>query len=222
VAFEAPFLVLLAPGQPHSFASGPGDDSVYSELTFAGTLSGAPLRSSWNDLLKQRFSGPCRVAVHGPAPDACVRAIDHIIADLTSLGHAEDPQAEGHARRAIDDILGLLWQHLVAMPSDPVDAVSRARNILDQRLEDPPSAAELSRLVGMPAKRLARIFTSRYGAPPGRYRQKVSMDRAADLLRGTSLSLSEVAERLGFHDQRYFIRVFKAVHGVTPARFRRA
>ncbi len=99
--------------------------------------------------------------------------------------------------------------------------MAEARRILDERLDDPPDAAELARLVGWPAKRLARRFAARYGSPPGRYRQQAVMARAADLLRGTDLGVAAVAERLGFTDVRYFSRVFQAVHGIPPGRWQR-
>jgi AraC family transcriptional regulator, transcriptional activator of pobA len=79
----------------------------------------------------------------------------------------------------------------------------------------------LAALVGWPSKRLARVFAARYGMPPGQYRLHAAMERAADLLRATALPMSEIAERLGYPDVRFFIRQFGKVHGVPPATWRR-
>jgi len=112
--------------------------------------------------------------------------------------------------------LTTIWRFLVA------DAASRTDpRILDERLDDPPSAEALTRAVGWPSTRLIRRFTARYGCPPGRYRRQAAMARAADLLRGSALSVAGVAERLGFTDVRYFSRIFTRMHGLSPARWRR-
>lgn len=222
IAVAAPYLFLIPPGVPHSFTGAPGDDSVYSELTFRGEIApGVPLRWSWPTLLAHWFGGPCPVPVHAPISAAAIAALDREIADCSARGLAGHPQAGGHAQAAIQAVLAILWRALVADAAEGADPVAEARRILDERLDDPPDAAELARLVGLPAKRLARRFAARYGHPPGRYRQQAVMARAADLLRGTDLSVAAVAERLGFSDIRYFGRVFQAVHGIPPGRWRR-
>jgi len=222
IAVAAPYLFLIPPGVPHSFTGGPGEDSIYSECTFRGESSpGRPLRLSWPALLEDWFQGPCPVPIHGPAPAACVAALDREIADLAALGLAGHPFAEGHARAAILAVLATIWRFLVADAVARTDPVAEARRILEERLDDPPSAEELACAVGWPSKRLIRRFTARYGCPPGRYRQQAAMARAADLLRGSALSVAGVAERLGFTDVRYFSRIFTRMHGLSPARWRR-
>lgn len=222
IAVAAPYLFLIPPGAPHSFTGAPGDDSVYSELTFHGqNASGVPLRWSWPTLLARWFGGLCPVPLHGPVSAAVIAALDREIADCSARGLAGHPQASGHAQAAIQAVLAILWRALVADAAEGGDPVAEARRILDERLDDPPDAAELARLIGWPAKRLARRFAARYGYPPGRYRQQAVMARAADLLRGTDLGVAAVAERLGFTDVRYFGRVFQAVHGTPPGRWRR-
>ena len=33
--------------------------------------------------------------------------------------------------------------------------------------------------------------------------------------------MKEVAEMVGFHDQKYFVKVFKKLSGVTPSEYKR-
>lgn len=222
VAVAAPYLVLTAPGQLHCFTGGPGEDAVYSELTFVGREAGGEvLRRPWSRLLSGIFGGSCAIPVHGPVSEALVLGLDRGIADLTALGHAGHAQAEGHARVAILQALTLVWQHLAAPVGEAVDAVTRARAILDERLEDPPSLTDLAAAVGLTPKALIRGFAARYGDPPGRYRQRALMQRASELLKSTNFTIGELADRLGFPDPRYFIRCFKKATGVTPLRYRR-
>jgi AraC-like DNA-binding protein len=222
VAVRAPWLFLVSPGAPHSFQGAPGDDTVYSECTFTGSdARNAPLRLPWPRLLAERFAQPCPVPAFAPCDTALADALDGLIADLVACGHGSEGAMEGLAAGLLDQVLFTLFRHLVAEPPEGADPVARARRILEGRLEDPPSLAELATAVGLSAKHLGRAFASRYGLPPGRYRQQAAMQRAASLLRGGDASVAEVAASLGFADPRYFIRLFGRVHGMPPGVFRR-
>ncbi len=47
------------------------------------------------------------------------------------------------------------------------------------------------------------------------------MRKAAELLKTTANTISEVAYDTGFRDPSYFVKTFKKYHGVTPGRYRR-
>ena len=53
------------------------------------------------------------------------------------------------------------------------------------------------------------------------YRTELLIMNAQRLLDSSELSISEVAERLGFGSETYFRRVFKAKVGVSPREFRK-
>lgn len=52
------------------------------------------------------------------------------------------------------------------------------------------------------------------------YINKQRVDKAAELLRQTSLSMTEIAERTGFSTSRYFSTAFKKYMGVTPTQYK--
>jgi AraC-like DNA-binding protein len=58
------------------------------------------------------------------------------------------------------------------------------------------------------------------GVSPNDYLRKCRMERAAELLRGTELPVSDVCAQVGIPDAQYFSRVFKAYFGVTPSAYR--
>ena len=46
--------------------------------------------------------------------------------------------------------------------------------------------------------------------------------RSLKLLSGTTLNMSDIAERVGFSDANYFTRTFRKIHGITPTEYRKS
>lgn len=70
------------------------------------------------------------------------------------------------------------------------------------------------------AEHLSRIFHAEYGISPMKYVQALRIDQAKLLLQDTSLSISEIAYRVGMNDAGYFSRLFRKVAGLSPSEFR--
>ncbi len=58
------------------------------------------------------------------------------------------------------------------------------------------------------------------GMSPNDYLRKCRMERAAEMLRGSDLPVSDVCVQVGIPDAQYFSRVFKTHFGVTPTAYR--
>ncbi|PXA87713.1 hypothetical protein DMC47_31390, partial [Nostoc sp. 3335mG] len=61
-------------------------------------------------------------------------------------------------------------------------------------------------------------FKAHFGVPPQRYLIQVRLAEARALLR-QGVGIAEVAYTVGFADQAHLTRHFRAVLGVTPARY---
>ena len=70
-----------------------------------------------------------------------------------------------------------------------------------------------------PAVTLVRAFSARTGLTPHRYLQALRANRARRLI-ADGLAPSQAAAQSGFSDQAHMTRVFKALFGLTPARYR--
>lgn len=55
---------------------------------------------------------------------------------------------------------------------------------------------------------------------PTDYLNHVRISRALELLQVTSLSIAEIASRVGIYDANYFSRLFKKVTGYPPRYFK--
>lgn len=68
---------------------------------------------------------------------------------------------------------------------------------------------------------LTRIFKQRYGVPPYRYLIGLRIRHASELLRDSSLSVTQVCHRSGFNSLSHFITTFRHHIGMSPSQYRR-
>jgi AraC-like DNA-binding protein len=80
---------------------------------------------------------------------------------------------------------------------------------------------ELARACSLSRSAFAARFVARVGKPPAAYLAHVRLDAAADLLRGTSLPVTLIAQNVGYTSEAAFSRAFKHRYGTPPARWRR-
>jgi AraC-like DNA-binding protein len=108
--------------------------------------------------------------------------------------------------------------------SEPRSAASptvrAAREILHERLIDPPSLEELATAVDARPFALLRAFRAATGLPPHAYLNHLRVQRARTLL-DAGLRPVEVAARTGFADQAHLGRHFKRAVGVPPGAYQR-
>lgn len=67
---------------------------------------------------------------------------------------------------------------------------------------------------------LTHIFKEQLNMPPIKYLQLKRIERAKQLLLGTSLAISDIALKCGYPDTAYFCRVFKKSEGTTPLQYK--
>jgi two-component system, response regulator YesN len=74
--------------------------------------------------------------------------------------------------------------------------------------------------LGITGGHLARIFKAKTGLTFAEYLTRYRMKRAAELLQDPSISVGDVADLVGYRDQRHFSALFHRLVGVTPTEFR--
>lgn len=99
--------------------------------------------------------------------------------------------------------------------------VAKAIALLHAELAHRWTVAELARKVGLSRAAFASHFKAKTGEAPLKYLTRQRLERAAELLISSELSLAEVAERVGYRSEFAFNRAFKRHHGVAPGTFRR-
>ena len=100
-------------------------------------------------------------------------------------------------------------------------AVRRAAGLLQARLTDPPTLAELAALTGLGPYALLRAFRAETGLPPHAYLNQARV-RAARRLLDRGVPPAAAAAEAGFADQAHLTRHFKRIVGVPPGAYQRA
>ncbi|WP_211596376.1 helix-turn-helix domain-containing protein [Paracoccus aestuariivivens] len=99
--------------------------------------------------------------------------------------------------------------------------VKRAQEMIDAKLDGELLIADLASACGLSVSYFTRAFKIATGMPPYKWMTKRRIDKAMDLLKGSSQSISEIALNCGFADQSHFTRVFTGAVGASPGKWRR-
>lgn len=67
---------------------------------------------------------------------------------------------------------------------------------------------------------LSRLFKAETGENFSRYLMRLRMEKARELLKETTLKISDIAAYVGYNDVSYFIQTFKKQNNMTPEQFR--
>jgi AraC-like DNA-binding protein len=110
-------------------------------------------------------------------------------------------------------------QFRTALKPDDVDRVHDAKDILLQRLTDPPSLAQLARQVGLNECTLKRGFRQVFGTTAFGYLHHYRLEQARQLLQERRLNVSEVAHAVGFGSCSHLSKAFRQQYGVSPKRY---
>jgi len=98
--------------------------------------------------------------------------------------------------------------------------LSKALDLIGQSLSAPLSVERLAKRVGWTPEHLSRSFVRHLGATTKETIKLKRIERACQLLLYGERSVKEIAYEVGFADENYFSRVFKAVKAVTATEYR--
>lgn len=91
---------------------------------------------------------------------------------------------------------------------------------MSDRLEDSIKLPELAKHTGLSKQHLILLFNEETGFPPIEYFLRMKIQRAAQMLSLTGLTIKEVAASIGITDPYYFSRLFKKMTGSAPSAYR--
>ncbi len=157
---------------------------------------------------------------------------DPVMSHLTNLLIACAPYAASTDRLVTDQIsLGLLahFAHRYAGIRKRDAATGglapwqerRARELIEERLAEGISIADLASACRLSRSHFTRAFRQTLGEGPHHFLTGRRLARAKSLIRGTDLPLAEIAGLCGFSDQSHFTRTFTRLVGLSPRLWQR-
>lgn len=92
---------------------------------------------------------------------------------------------------------------------------------IESHLGEAITIAQMAALLDLSRYHFIRAFKKSVGVPPHQFAIERRVERAKELLTEGQLSLTEVAQKAGFHTPAQLARAFRQRVGATPAMFRR-
>ena len=172
----------------------------------------------------------------GPALEKSSAAVGRVNEILES--HADDLDIEA-ARKHIKD--------LPSPSPEELDAYCKMLSMIVRYIEDNHLVFSNSRTLGQLTKRyieknlrekitldklslalhcskvtLTESFRKEFGITIMQFVQRERMNMAENMLRDTTMSITEIADHCGFSDIEYFSKCFKTSHGVSPSEWKKS
>lgn len=101
-----------------------------------------------------------------------------------------------------------------------LDLARAAQTLLDRDYRRPPNFAELAREIGTSQNKLKFVFKQTFGLTMADYCLERRVREAQQLLMEASLTIAQVAERVGYEHQSSFAAAFRNQVGMSPREYR--
>jgi AraC family transcriptional regulator len=152
--------------------------------------------------------------------------------ELMVLGELVQAAAEGRTGVGVDEAAFLFVMKASAIASGgqqvfgKVNAKERRRAVeaalwLEANAAAPVSLEGAAREAGLSPFHFLRLFARVIGVTPHQYLLRIRLRRAAKLLAGEDLPVTEVALESGFADLSNFVRTFHRAAEMSPGKFRK-
>ncbi|SFN31439.1 MULTISPECIES: AraC family transcriptional regulator [Actinomadura] len=123
----------------------------------------------------------------------------------------------GHLARAVAKEVG----DVPGVEARTHPAVLDAMRLLESRLAHKWTLDELAEELHLTPRYIIRLFRAATGLPPMAYLAQHRVERAAYLLLHTDQPITQIGRAVGWADQNYFARRFKAHYGLTASTYRK-
>jgi AraC-like DNA-binding protein len=178
-----------------------GEDADYYQRLLSAAAFQLPVAPACVAPLEQTFRQACASVAGG-----------YFLHNIIYLSHA------------LRHILGILFYHNSAYSPGQRAPQSRdlqpSINYMLDHYSTPLRLEEIARQSGLSAVHFATLFRRQTGMPPIMYFIHLRMRQACRLLDTTTLTIREIAFRIGYEDPYYFSRIFRQQLGLSPRQYR--
>jgi AraC family transcriptional regulator, activator of mtrCDE len=222
-------MVFLRPGQPHAFHISPRHPLSSHNLYFDLWTSDRPV-----SLNRQFFRYPEPYQPHTATPTDPCEELDTLpgifslqphpqLFDMFQLIVKLFDESLFYRNEAVNSLFYswfLSWHNAIhtRQPSDY--RIVRLLSHLDAFPERREPVEAWWKLCGLKRTYFHELFMRETGLTPKAYHHKLLMKRASQLLQESDLSVTAIADKLGYPSIHPFTRHFSAYYGVSPRQYR--
>jgi AraC family transcriptional regulator len=95
----------------------------------------------------------------------------------------------------------------------------QCKAMIDENLSSMNNLQSVASQLNIEVSGLCRTFKRYHGISPYQYILRQKMSAAAQELLHSGKLIKEVASNMGYSDPYHFSRLFKSIHGISPANF---
>ena len=189
----------------------------FTEKFFQRLSSGNPHGA---ELLREHFASPTL----NELPYEVIRLLQSVDAS-----DADKPSTAFRLKSMVNSIFACLLDSLAAEESartregsiSSKRLVEETRMLISRNLDKPLTLDAIARDLNVCRSSLSSIFKKETGQSVGTYAKSLRMQRAAELLRRSQMSIAEVGKSVGYPRLSSFSTAFKQHFGTEPSQFRR-
>lgn len=202
---------LIVPGEETWYQADAQEPWHYAWVGYRGAQADAITRMAGMDAMRRVCTAP--------QPEAAWRALLAMQEEARSLRLSQMAAAGGLLR-----FLSLIapLQDAAAVFQSGQASCEKAIWYMEGRFDRPLSIQETADFVGLSRSQLFRVMKENCGCSPKEMLLRIRMERAAQMLLATRLTLEEIAQRVGLQTGAQLGVAFKAFYGETPGAYRKA
>lgn len=154
-----------------------------------------------------RLLGKMSETVSSPLPADRLRTLGNLLllcAELPKIGNADAEKSAKERRRR-----------------EKANAIAKVLETVFRRYAENLPVSEMADLAGYGRSNFCKIFAEVMGIGFHEYLNRYRVQMAKPLLLGTDAGILEIAEAVGFFEEKTFFRVFRKITGQTPGQYRK-
>lgn len=146
--------------------------------------------------------------------------IEGMLMKLIDEHNRKEHLFELYERTLLIEIFVTLFRRMKVERNQAISVNSRgleaARRYIQEHYDKTISLDDAAHAASLSPFYFNRLFVQMYGIPPMKYHKMARIEKAKQMIEYSSLSVTEIADQLGFSSIHLFSRVFKQVVGISP------